>query len=316
MPDRFPFVSVIIPTYNRERFIGETLRRFDLQTYPGEWELLIIDNNSSDGGPKITRDFCASHRRFRFVSEPRQGVSHARNRGIREARGEILAFGEDDVFVGPDWIERITELFRTERGARPGLVYGALVTDFPDGCPEWAKAFWDNRPTTLTEPVRRKFPFEPGIGGGNMAAPAEMFHAHGMFDPNLGRIGTRLLAGEEPEMAERILRAGREVWFHPGALGRHQIPATRLTEENTMRLASDSAESSIEAKLMKIPHGWRSTRFLLGRLLVAALKAPFFALNVALATLLRNADHRSRSRVRLARCGGYARGTCGRLFTR
>ena len=105
-------ISVILCTYNRCEYLRKVLDSIAGSVLPDsvEWEVLVIDNNSIDQTPEIAKEFVARYPgRFRYISEPRQGKSHALNTGIRESRGDILAFVDDDVTVQPTWLRNLTQ---------------------------------------------------------------------------------------------------------------------------------------------------------------------------------------------------------------
>src|ERR1700733_3383650 len=93
-------ISVVLATYNRAASLGVTLASFSKLIHPAStaWELIIVDNNSTDATPEVIREFSkAANFPVHCVSEKRQGRSAALNTGIAEARGNIIAFTEDDI---------------------------------------------------------------------------------------------------------------------------------------------------------------------------------------------------------------------------
>src|ERR1019366_3158512 len=103
--------TVIVCTYNRCQVLAKTLESVAASKVPDsvEWEVLIVDNNSSDQTREVVEDFCRRYPgRFRYLFERRQGLSSARNAGIRESQSEILAFTDDDATVEPDWLWNLT----------------------------------------------------------------------------------------------------------------------------------------------------------------------------------------------------------------
>src|ERR1051325_2688261 len=94
-------LTVAIPTYNRADFLRQTLAGIALQVFPGEFEVLVIDNNSTDHTRAVVAEFADAHPAPRHVLETKQGLDHARNRAIAEARGEIIVFADDDILVKP-----------------------------------------------------------------------------------------------------------------------------------------------------------------------------------------------------------------------
>ena len=100
---------------------------------PGEWELVIVDNGSTDGTAEWLRGFAErSSLRPLLVSEPKPGLGGARNAGIAKATGQIIAFTDDDCYVSPDFLIRIVEIFRDERiGFMGGRILLHDHTDIP-----------------------------------------------------------------------------------------------------------------------------------------------------------------------------------------
>lgn len=96
-----PLVSVIIPAYNAERFISETIESVVNQTF-SDFELLIVDDGSTDNQKKIIKEFAASDNRIRYIHQLNEGVSAARNNGFKNSCGQFIAFLDaDDVWL-PD----------------------------------------------------------------------------------------------------------------------------------------------------------------------------------------------------------------------
>lgn len=113
------------------------------QTLPEtfEWEVLVVDNNSTDETRQVVHDFGLKHRgRFRYLFEPRQGLSHARNTGIREAQGDVLVFTDDDVTVAPNWLQNLTAPLLNGERAGPGGCTWPEPTFVP---PQWLSLEWE-----------------------------------------------------------------------------------------------------------------------------------------------------------------------------
>src|SRR5262245_54525978 len=110
-------LSVVICTYNRAERLRETLESLrKIRTPAGiAWELLLIDNNSSDDTKAVALGF-ARHFGWalRYIFEEKAGLCHARNRGVKEARGEIIAFTDDDCIADHNWIKAIWEEFAND----------------------------------------------------------------------------------------------------------------------------------------------------------------------------------------------------------
>jgi glycosyltransferase involved in cell wall biosynthesis len=100
-------ISVVIPLYNKARYVGEALRSVLASECP-PYEVIVVDDGSTDNGPQLVRAIADA--RVRLVSQPNGGVSSARNRGIEEARGEYIAFLDADDYWTPRYLPAIAEL--------------------------------------------------------------------------------------------------------------------------------------------------------------------------------------------------------------
>jgi cellulose synthase/poly-beta-1,6-N-acetylglucosamine synthase-like glycosyltransferase len=117
--DKSPFVSVVVPVRDGESTIADCLDAILATDYPRDRrEILVVDNGSTDGTAALIQA-----RPVRYLSEPKRGVSNARNRGIAESKGEILAFVDADCVVDPQWL---SELGRAFEDPEVGCVAGAL----------------------------------------------------------------------------------------------------------------------------------------------------------------------------------------------
>ena len=105
MPDRTPTFTVVIPLYNTERYIAETLDSVLRQTY-ADFEVVVIDDASTDRGPEIVRDYMSRDRRVRMVTQDNRGLAGARNSGIRNARGRYIALLDADDLWMPEKLAR------------------------------------------------------------------------------------------------------------------------------------------------------------------------------------------------------------------
>lgn len=116
-----PFVSVVVPTYNAEKTIDETLRSVGAQTY-GNLEILVVDDGSTDNTAKLVDDHARADPRVRLIQQANSGVAAARNRGIAESRGEFIAPIDADDLWRPTKIEKQMRTMLS-RGDKLGLVY-------------------------------------------------------------------------------------------------------------------------------------------------------------------------------------------------
>ncbi len=227
-------ISVVICTYNRAHSLTETLASLARMQVPADlsWELLLVDNNSSDGTRAVIEDFArTSGFKVQYVFEAKQGLSHARNAGIRAAIGEIIAFTDDDVIVDPGWLRAVADAF--DRTGCAGLG-GKIIPVWPDKPPRW---YSDIPPYWTIGPVvaynlgdqtceARIIPF-----GANMAMRMEVIRDLGYFRTDLGAgSGTRSL-GEETDFFRRLKNSGRKVFYEPRAMVLHPVPPERESKK-------------------------------------------------------------------------------------
>ena len=237
-------VTVAIPTYNRADLLRQTLAGIAAQQFPREhFEVLVIVNNSHDQTAAVVAEFAHTHPAPRYLHETKQGLDHARNRAIVEARGEIIIFGDDDILVPPDWVAQMAGPLLADAGARRiGAVGGEVIPVFPDGLPDWVREW--HAPLAFrpdTGPLEAKH----SPMGANLALPKWVFEQLGPFHTALDRAAGNYFSGGDSEMIRRVRAAGLEVWFAPTAAVRHQLPASRTTFRYAARHAFDSARSRV-----------------------------------------------------------------------
>lgn len=213
-------VSILICTYNRRaalRALLDSLTRAD-SVGVAPWEVIVVDNNSSDTTRETVATFeAADALPLRYVVEERQGLSHARNRGISESRGSIIAFLDDDVLVDEQWLRRLIDAF-DDVGI--GAVGGRVRLNASPPRPAWWIAdAYDGKVGAFD---RGEDPYilpEDGSGmigiGANLAFRREALEAAGAFHPDLGRNAGNLGMGEDLDMVRRVHAAGWTALYDP-----------------------------------------------------------------------------------------------------
>ena len=116
-------MSVIVPTYNYARFIGQTLENLRAQTYP-RWECIVVDDGSTDDTEEVVTRFIASEPRVSYIRQANQRQSVAKNTGLAAASGEYVQFLDADDFIEPLKFERQLEFMETH--ADVDIVYGGV----------------------------------------------------------------------------------------------------------------------------------------------------------------------------------------------
>ncbi len=241
-------LSLLIATYNRADRLIETLESVVAQDAPAElWECVVVNNNSTDCTAERFAAFAAAHPQYnlRMVEEHNQGLSYARNRGIRESTGEYMAIIDDDERIVPEFISAYISLFDTVPEAVAGG--GPIVPVYPAGRPAWMSCFTE-RPIANTMYLGdrvREFPEGHIPGGGNMAIRRSAVKRYGVFDISLGRVGTSLTGGEESDLFERLRLAEAKYYYTPKAVMYHIIPAEKLSRGYFSRLSYNIGVSQL-----------------------------------------------------------------------
>lgn len=253
--------SIIVCTYNRAESLKDTLAALARLDVPPArtWEVVVVDNNSRDHTKEVVEAAQQNFPHLRYVFEPSQGLSHARNRGIAESCGDVVLFTDDDVLPEPAWLETtLTGLEKYGADACGGYIAPIWETPPPAWLTERFYGFLavrtdrsDDYPITVASPA----PF-----GANMAFRRALFARVGDFDTTRGRKGEVLASGEDGEMFERILGAGFKVVFLGGARVHHKVESFRLTKRyfrrwrfQTSRNIAQSRGLAGDRRLFNIP---------------------------------------------------------------
>ncbi len=225
-------ISLLIACYNGGRRIGTTLCSLLDQTLSAErWEAVVVNNNSTDNTAEVVEAFIKAHPEvnIRLVSEPKQGLSHARNCGIDNSVGAIIAIIDDDEVASPTLLADYVEFFDSH--PEVAAAGGRIVAHYPSGRPEWMTRYTERPIAGILDLGDEPIPFPTGryFGGGNMALRRSAVERYGKFNPELGRRGTTLLGGEEKELYGRLVAGGERVYYLPTAYIEHIIPPTKLS---------------------------------------------------------------------------------------
>ncbi len=241
-------LSLIIATYNRAACLVETLRSVAEQDAPrDEWECVVVNNNSADDTSERFAAFAADHAglNLRMVDEHNQGLSYARNRGIRESTGEYIAIIDDDERIAPEFISAYISLF--DEVPRAVAAGGPIVAEYVEERPSWMSRYTERliANTLYLGDSVRPFPDDRIPGGGNMALRRSAVKRYGVFDISLGRVGTSLTGGEESDLFERLRLADAAYYYAPRAVMYHIIPPEKLTRTYFTRLSYNVGVSQL-----------------------------------------------------------------------
>ena len=232
-------LSIIVCTYNRDKYLHSALRCIAENGFPTEaYEIVLVNNMSTDNTEAECKRFEHGfpNVNFRYFVETNQGLSHARNRGIEESRGETLLFLDDDSYIQQDYLKNLQKQLKEHPDA--DAFGGKIDPIFESGeTPKWLSKWnysWVSA-IDLGEKVcqfkGKAFPI-----GANMGIRKAMLDKIGVFNTQLGRSKKNLMGGEEKDLFERIRQQGGNIYYFPDVVVHHVIPPSRTTKDYVKRL--------------------------------------------------------------------------------
>jgi len=232
-------LSVIICTYNRDKYIYNVLKSLaDNDFSVKEYEIVLVNNNSTDNTESECNRFHVKfpNVNFRYFIEKDQGLSHARNRGIKESIGNVLVYVDDDALVNEAYLQTYDCFFKQNPSI--SAAGGAIIPKYETQAPTWMSHYTKNLITgylykgdKIVEFTQGKYP-----GGGNAAYRKEVFDQIGYFNVDLGRKGNSLVGAEEKDIFDKMTKLGMRFFYLPNAILYHIIPESKLTRDYFTRL--------------------------------------------------------------------------------
>lgn len=237
--------SIVTCTYNRAQYLPSTLLSLCKQDYStNDYELVVIDNNSTDNTAEVCNDFIRQYpdTTIRYFKETNQGLSYALNRGISEAHGEFIAYIDDDETVEKNYLTVLDGYLRQN----PKIEYMASIITpiYEGGEPRWMSPFtqrliggYFNEGNQVKLMSNGKYP-----GTGHTIIKRELYQRFGTYNTKLGRKGTGLMGAEDKDMAHRLMSGGIACYYLPIPVY-HHIPAYKLTDEFFAKLTYSIGKS-------------------------------------------------------------------------
>jgi len=254
--------TVVIPTYNGETRLPKLIESLRSQTGLEHlsWEILVVDNNSSDHTAQIIKEYQATWQHtypLRYCWETEQGSAFARQRGVREARGELIGFLDDDNLPEADWIQQAYSFAKEhpQGGAFSGQIHGDFAVEPPENFRK-IQAFLAIREygpqPKLFEPDKLRLPTAAALVVRKQAWE-ENIPTHQILK---GRLGDSMLGGEDYELLLYLHQAGWEIWYNPDMHSYHQIPSWRLERDYLLSLAHGCGLATCQLLLINA-HSWQ-----------------------------------------------------------
>ena len=219
-------VSVVVCTYNRVEILGGALQTLQAQSAPVDrFEVIVVDNNSSDETSSIVERFRETMANLHYVFEPERGLSHARNRGWREAKGKYVAYVDDDCRMPVDWLNHALAVIEH---AAPAAFGGPYKPWYETPPPEWVKETYFS--TMDKGDTARALGKGEYLSGGNFFARREILERLGGFNSALGMQGDDIGTGEETrlQMSIRDSFEGVAILYDPALVLEHLVRADKL----------------------------------------------------------------------------------------
>jgi glycosyltransferase involved in cell wall biosynthesis len=223
-------LSVVVCTHNRAEMLATALQSLVQQSLDKRlYEILVVDNASSDATPEVLRGFRARYREWNIVvtREDRLGLGYARNAGVSEARGSYVAFMDDDARADKDWLRLGLHCFEHVKPT-PFVVGGSIFPFYAAPRPAWFKDEYEIR--TWGEKSRFLGNTE-SFSGSNIIVRKEIIEKYGGFGVQLGMQGAYLSVGEETILFEKIRRHGSSgtLYYSPKLVMLHAVPSYKMT---------------------------------------------------------------------------------------
>jgi glycosyltransferase involved in cell wall biosynthesis len=234
-------ITVVLPTHRRVRSLGRVIDALTRQQDPGlPWDLVIVDNDDPPGTAHTVAELEKLTIPWRIALEGVPGASNARNRGVAEATGSIIAFVDDDVLPDDDWLAAITEPVRAGRcdGAGGNVELDPDV-ERPAWLPPWLLPYLaEFSPADREVDLRSLAPdviIEPYILTANAAFTSDILRRCGGFDPLLGPRRNVPLVNDDLALCRRVLGVGGTIRYAPQARVVHELPTHRLRRRYMLR---------------------------------------------------------------------------------
>jgi glycosyltransferase involved in cell wall biosynthesis len=228
-----PLLSIIICTYNRAALLEKCLdsimgQESDLKDY----EFIVVDNNSTDNTSALALGFVDKLPYLKYVIEEKQGLSNARNRGAEEAKGQYLAYIDDDAKLSSSYLLSVK---KTINENQPDILGGPVYPYYSSPKPRWFKDKFEIRKHEETS----GFSTICRVSGGNFIIKREILFSLGMFDPEFGIVGNTLKLGEEAKVLDDYRRMTpkdkHRVYYDLDCFIEHYVPEFKMRAGYVLR---------------------------------------------------------------------------------
>ncbi|HCY35675.1 MAG: hypothetical protein DKM50_06810 [Candidatus Margulisiibacteriota bacterium] len=244
-------LSVIIPTRNRAGSLSGVLDSICVQSLSqGCFEVIVVDNGSSDNTKQITENFIGKIKNLKYFYEATPGLHVGRHIGLKEAQADILVYTDDDIIAFPNWLAGVKESFQNQSA---DLVGGKILPRFETAPPSWIMDMWNKRSDQgqalgylslldFGDEIKEISPHY--VWGCNFAIRKSILLDAGGFHPDgMPQELIRYRGDGETFVSQHVMEKGYKTLYNPKASVYHIVPVSRLTIEYFMRRSFNQAIS-------------------------------------------------------------------------
>lgn len=216
-------VSIVVCTYNRCEILKYCLDSLEKQSVDrSRYEVIVVDNNSTDNTKQVVEEYCDRNPNFRYVFEENQGLSHARNRGVKEANGEWVGYVDDDGYVENNYVKLALETIENyDFDCFGGVVKNWFKHEKPKWYPEDYEVSYLR--TLKTSEI------DGFICGGISFFKSEIIYIYGGFDESLGMKGSQMRLGEETKLQVKMKEDGKKIGLNPEIVLNHLVSNEKMS---------------------------------------------------------------------------------------
>ena len=222
-----PYVSIVIPSYNRSDLLQKILDAVAAQTLTEEkYEVIVVDNNSIDDTKQAVQSYSAKIKNLKYILETKQGACHARNRGIQEAKGEYTAFMDDDCIPPDHWLKLAISIIKED----DPVVFGGPYIPYQDKpLPKWYKVEYQQHKPFEEKRVLQGREYG-NIFGGNMVCKSSVLKKITGWDPDFGPVGNDKSFSEDTKFVKSFndYFPEEKAIFHPDLYVYHLVNVDEL----------------------------------------------------------------------------------------
>lgn len=231
MQDNSIIISAIICTHNRPEYLRKSLKSLINQNFPKEsYEIIVVDNASAPDTENLIEEF-PRNQNLRYIYEPILGLSQARNTGYKAAKGRYVAYLDDDAIAFNSWLNNIINAFEKSK-IKPKCVGGRIEPIWELPKPRWLYKELEVFLSVLDYSDKAEIlDKQQNLFGTNIAFVRKILEDLGGFSVSLGRVGERLISGDEILLQDKIRNLGYKVVYDPKISVEHHIPESRLNKQ-------------------------------------------------------------------------------------